>query len=268
MSTKLDSSAAREILAKINSKEVTRIEPVLQPKIGLVFKWFENHPFEESKQVLDLLEREGILSREPFSSTLQCRFCRSYRLTTGFVCTICRSSNVTRGRVIEHLACGNIDLDDKYIISDGSLVCGKCRKRLNAIGVDYSRPGFFYKCAECHATLPSAENQYVCAECGNLSFMDDLQVQQLFAYTVVDREKLPALMKETVFLLDSVVETLSNIRIRSVSLAEVTGLSKKRHTFELVIYDDESEPMLAVDTLQAEDANEAKLGNPAPRPSI
>lgn len=258
MSSKLDSSRVKEIFGKIKSKEVTRIEPVFQPKLGLVFKWFENYPYEELKQILDMLEQEGVLTREPFSSTLKCRFCSSYRLTTRFICTICRSSNVTRGRVIEHLVCGNIDLDEKYITTDGSLVCKKCRKRVNAIGVDYSRPGFFYKCADCHATLPNAENQYVCVECGNPSLMDDLQVQQLFAYIVIDREKLSIVLKETDFLFDCVVETLNKIGIRSVSLGEVIGLSKIRHTFELVVYDDESEPILVVDTLR-EDADETKI---------
>jgi hypothetical protein len=244
------SDELRGILAKISDKQIQRIEPSLEPSTGLVFKGFEDHDYNELSQMLDALEQDEVLTREPFDSFLKCRSCDSYCFSTQFVCTVCRSSNIMRGAVIEHLTCGNIDLEEKYSTNEGFLVCGKCSKRLNAIGVDYSRPGFFYRCQGCKATLPDAQVQYTCAECGNHSTMDQLPLQQLFAYTV-DYEKISTLLKRS-SILKSTVEILGQIGIKSVSPGEFSGLSKIKHSFELVVFNDEDIPILLAEVLGTE----------------
>lgn len=267
-----DLSITKDILLRIRDNGISIIEPAFAPG-GLAFKDFGDLEPYRVAESLKVLERGNLLTAKPFSSILRCRNCDSFRFHARFICAACKMPNVTRGAVIEHLICGNIDFDERFL-KDGALQCNKCNKRLNAIGVDYSRPGYFYRCSDCLATLPDKDVQYICINCGTISAFDELQVQQLFSY-VVNQERMAEIFigkkldvdnststasenddKKPAYLSKAVVEILNKIGITSACPDLVAGLSKIKHHFELVVYDEAGLPILLADPLYSDNTKQ------------
>src|SRR6185295_11936079 len=162
-----------------------------------------------------------------------CPSCLATQFSVQFCCTVCNSANVTKGSVIEHLTCGNIDLDTKYAQQEDNIfVCGKCGKRLKAIGVDYAKPGIFYKCLNCKALLPQVHDLYTCYGCCKSWHEDQLKELHLMKYGV-DMEQLSRYFVEY-DLLPLVAEQLYKKHgLKAESPGKVKGLSKIEHTFDL-----------------------------------
>ena len=247
----MDLPGIREVLNNLKEKNIALLEPSLSSSEGITYKDLEEYSSDEQKELLDVMEQKGLVTREMFDSILKCPYDSSYRFSVKFVCTLCMSTNIMRGTVIEHSICGNIDFDEKYANSDGSLVCKKCNKRLKAIGVDYSKPGYFYKCNSCKAMLPTIGQQYTCLECGKSWTIDQLQMLSLFAYRVNMPKVTEALNEQKNNYLLPVIDALNKIGIKSTSPGKLTGKSKTEHFFELIVYDKNECPIILVDTSKA-----------------
>jgi hypothetical protein len=129
------------------------------------------------------------------------------------------------------------------------LVCSKCGKRLKAIGVDYAKPGVFFKCGKCKALLPEVESSFMCFRCGASSTRDQLQELQLMAYNV-NQERVSEYIVKNNFL-PYVAEELGKRNVRVESPGKVKGLSKVQHNFDLLISQDQSdEPIMLADILE------------------
>lgn len=243
----------RSVLLQIKESGISTIEPIFQRNQGFGYPVLVEYDFTKQLTILDQMEREGFfLTAELFDSILQCPSCSSVAFALRLSCTVCKSTNVTRGSVIEHLSCGNIDFDDKYldemdINGNSQLVCGKCGKRLKAIGVDYARPGVFYRCLSCKALLPEIENNYTCFNCSALWKKDQLKGLRLMKYTV-DLEKVSSYFVKHNFL-PIVAEALrSRHGIVAQAPGKVKGLSKVEHSFDLLISDQTTgDPVLVAD---------------------
>ena len=160
-------------------KNIKKFKPSFEPVLGFHYKEIEEYlSLEEQIQFLESLEKIGILSSKPTESMFTCNFCKFHSFALKLMCTLCRSSNVVFGTIIQHDVCGHVDLDYKYKGSDGKMVCGKCNKSLKALGVDHSKQGDFYKCAECKAVLPDIEKQYMCLKCGESSTENELDLMK------------------------------------------------------------------------------------------
>lgn len=241
-------------LINIQNKNTTIFEPSFECGLGFIYKETDSHRFEEQIRFFEHLEKIGIVKGQPSSSVLKCNFCNSHNFCIRPVCTFCSSSKIIRGIAIVHDLCSNIDFDFKYLGSDGRLICEKCNKELKAIGVDYSKTGYYYKCLACKAMFPSVDQQYMCLGCGQISNQDEVHLQQLFSYKV-DVEKLSELLNEGKYLF-SVVEELDRIGIKSIFSDTLKGISKIQHTFALVVYDKDNNPTLVVDTIESDDTSE------------
>jgi hypothetical protein len=261
-------TSIRSILLQIKDRGISTIEPVFERNQGFGYPVLEEYDFIKQLSILDQMEREGFfLTAELFDSVLQCPNCSSTEFSLRLSCTVCKSTNVTRGSVIEHLSCGNIDFDDKFldemdINGNSQLACGKCGKRLKAIGVDYARPGVFYRCLSCKALLPEIENNYTCFRCAALWKKDQLKELRLMKYTV-DLEKVSNYFVKHNFL-PIVAEALrSRHGIVAQAPGKVKGLSKIEHSFDLLISDQTTgDPVLVADLVLNNDANYSNSHQP------
>ncbi len=244
--------SVRDLLVLIRERRITRFEPLFERGGGFTYSSLEGYELWEQLDLLHRLEKEGFLRSDLSESILQCPHCRSTEFTVQLSCTVCDSTNVTRCAVIEHLACGNIDFEHKFIKEEHEgnlLVCGKCGKRLKAIGVDYSKPGIFYKCLDCRALLPQTQNLCTCLNCAKSSKEDQLKELQMMKYEV-DSERVSRHFV-TNNLLPIVAEKLhTENKIRASCPGKIRGLSKVEHSFGLLISHRESgEPILVADLL-------------------
>lgn len=255
----------RNLLLQIKDRKITVFEPIFQQGIGYRYPNLEGYDnFQKQIKILRELEVEGFLTSELLESVLQCPECSATKFSVQQSCTVCDSTNVTRGAVTEHLVCGNIDFDSKYAIEAGAakggggggggqednvLVCPKCRKRLKAIGVDYARPGIFYKCLNCKALLPQTESLYTCLDCCKSWKEGLLKELQLMKYDV-NMEMVSGYFLEY-NLLPLVAERLfTKHGFKAESPGKVKGLSKIEHSFDLLVsHYENGEPMLVADLL-------------------
>lgn len=244
------------LLLQIEDRKISRFEPVFVPNGGFLYSNLEGHDLAEQSSLLRHLEKEGFLTGEEFGSILQCKACYATEFCTRLTCKVCESTNITRGPVIEHHPCGNIDFGDKYLVQDENIMmCGKCGKRLKAIGVDYSKPGVFYKCLNCKALLPEIGNSYTCFRCGADWKENDLQQLQLMVYDV-NQEKVSVHFAKNNMMPLVAAELYKKHGIVAKSPGKVMGLSKIEHSFDLLISHYETgEPILVADVLSDTDKN-------------
>jgi hypothetical protein len=246
-----------KILYKLKENAVSNLEPAFDQEIGYIYPDLPGLDLHDQLKVLHHLEKEGFVTSELLESLLECPECESTRFSIQLSCTVCKSHNITRGAVIEHMACGNIDFDSKYVSENSEvLACPKCGKRLKAIGVDYARPRLSYRCLNCKALLPETEKSYSCLKCTRTWGEVDLKELNLSKYTV-DLDKASSRFAQ-ISLLPLVVERLfSKHGVKAESSGRVKGLSKVEHTFDLLVsHYENGEPILAAD-LMLEDAKAA-----------
>jgi hypothetical protein len=248
-STGLD-PATRNLLMRMREQRLSTIEPVFQQGKGFSYPELEGHDLHDQLTTLRKLEKDGFLTSELLESVMQCPSCLAAHFSVQLCCMVCNFATVTRGAVIEHLACGNIDLDTKYVQQEGNiLVCGKCGKRLKAIGVDYAKPGIFYKCLHCKALQPQVQELFTCYICGKSWNEGQLKELHLMKYSV-DLEKLSKYFIEYDLLPHVAEQLYKKHGLKAESPGKVKGLSKIEHTFDLLVSHYESgEPMLVADLL-------------------
>jgi len=254
--------ASRNLLLRIKDRQLSTIEPVFQQGKGFIYSELEERDLHDHLTILRKLEKDGFLRSELLESVLQCPSCLAAHFSVQLRCTVCNFATITRGAVIEHLACGNIDLDAKYAQQEGNiLVCGKCGKRLKAIGVDYAKPGIFYKCLNCKALLPQVQELYTCYSCGKSWKEGELKDLHLMKYSV-DLEKISKYFIEYDLLPHVAEQLYKKYGLKAESPGKIKGLSKIEHTFDLLVSHYESgEPMLVADLLvDGMDGNTAQGG--------
>ena len=245
-----DRSKTNEILESLKKHDNTRYEPYFKPEFGFSYDELESFNLKEQINFFEALEKAGVaVSTQALFTILKCDKCSYPYFSIKYVCTFCRSSSITRGTAIEHDSCGNVDFDYKYVASDGKLKCDKCQKELKALGVDYSKIGYFYKCQECNAMLPEVEQLYGCLHCGKFSRQNEPQILHLYKYTIKS-EKLSAVFDKSGYV-SSIKDRLDKIGIRSVFSDAVTGSSSIMHTFDLVVYDNLDRPQVLLHILES-----------------
>src|SRR5918994_4356575 len=246
----VDRSKTNEILESLKKHDNTRYEPYFKPEFGFSYNELESFDLIEQINFFEALEKAGVaVSTQALFTILKCDTCSFPYFSIKYVCTFCRSSNIVRGAAIEHDSCGNVDFYYKYAASDGKLRCDKCQKELKALGVDYSKISYFYKCQECNAMLPEIEQLYGCLHCGKFSRQDEPQILHLFKYDIKS-EKLSAVFDKSRYM-SSIKDRLDKIGIRSVFSDTITGSSSIMHTFDLVVYDKQDRPLVVLHILES-----------------
>lgn len=243
-----DSSAITSKIAEIRENKISRYEPLIKPEGGLTYTGFSDHDFARQLDILKTLQVLGIVKEEPFDYIRKCSRCDHHGMVVKVACPACGSTNTDQGKVIEHLPCGNIDLESKFQTAEGGLACSKCKKKLKAIGVDYVKPGSYCSCLSCKTLSPEGRMQFICLNCGSSLAKEEMKLEPLAAYSV-DQEAVAKYLDKTGFQFHlSIVDALRSRGINAAPRAAVTGSSEVQHTFDIVGYmGDEPEPAVAVE---------------------
>lgn len=110
-----------------------------------------------------------------------CRRCIHTHLIYTATCPRCASHKIEEHDMLHHYSCANISLESTYM-KEGALVCPKCLKKLNHVGVDYDSPMGVYSCGKCNLNFVESKMRVTCVNCATVSGLQELHKLQINQY--------------------------------------------------------------------------------------
>jgi ssDNA-binding Zn-finger/Zn-ribbon topoisomerase 1 len=190
----------------------------------------------EAVAIMESLVDKGALVKEFFDRVLRCPHCRSVNLRPASCCPKCGSRNLARGRVLEHVSCRFVGLEDEFVSGD-SYICPKCGSELHVIGGDYQSLGLMSKCQDCYEIFAQPEIQWRCLKCGVLTSPDSVNEVDVYSYRFNEarREWLEFEVKPKTQLL----EFLKKLGYEVTEDAVVKGRSGAEHKIDILATKDD-----------------------------
>ena len=143
---------------------------------------------DETVPVLEELAARGILKKAFADRLFQCPQCRSVNMRPTLHCSKCGSADIVRGRVLEHLACRYVGVEEEFVVK-GKYVCPRCRVELRTIGTDYESRGVQRKCRGCGELFEVPAVKWRCLKCSALSDEARVVGTDIFLYTLDDTRR-------------------------------------------------------------------------------
>jgi len=184
---------AMKLVTAMLAGEILNVRPQLDfsAELGFTYPTVEHTLKAGSRELVPVLESlagKGILKREFFERLLRCPRCRSINLRPSIHCPKCGSGNIVRGRVLEHLACKYVGIEDEFA-TKGKYVCPKCRLELRSAGSDYQSMGLLRKCRACSEVFSMPLIKWRCLKCSSLVDEDEVSEVNVFAYTLDEAKR-------------------------------------------------------------------------------
>jgi len=185
---------------------------------------------EESREFLERLANVGILERRLHVMGLRCPKCDGSNVDTRYVCPFCGSIDVKKDALIEHVACGYIDVMTNFK-RDGDYICPKCRNKLEP--GSYRSAGSWYGCVSCGKRVEFPTPQHKCRRCEIVFNLDGAIYERVYTYS------LSKIAKDEIghgILLRSVIrERAATVGYDIKAPYSVKGDSGVEHTFDMLL---------------------------------
>ena len=177
-----------KVVAAMLSARVADIKPQFDfgTELGFVYPMVEQTAMVKGKEAVAIVEsltNKTILRRSFFDRLLRCPRCQSMNLRPSTHCPKCGSGDITRGRILEHVACGYVGVEDEFA-TRGKYICPKCKLELRTVGADYLSRGVLRKCRDCNEIFSSPLVKWRCLKCSSLSAEDEIIEVNVYAYTL------------------------------------------------------------------------------------
>jgi hypothetical protein len=186
---------------------------------------------QEAVEIVESLTDKGILKRSFFDRLLRCPRCQSINLRPSTHCPSCGSGDIARGRILEHVACGYVGVEEEFT-TRGRYICPRCKLELRTLGTDYRSRGVLRKCHDCSEVFNVPVIKWRCMKCSSLTDEDEIQEVNIYAYSL-DESKRNWLE----FELHPKVQFLEFLRRHGYEVtanANVKGRSGAEHTIDML----------------------------------
>jgi Zn finger protein HypA/HybF involved in hydrogenase expression len=231
-------SQVETVLKGLLDGSVESITPVLDWKSGSRYPRVEKDASlstEESKALLEKLCESGGLRRELNDVFIKCPKCSSFSVRSRLSCPSCGSSDIVNGLVIGHFKCGYADFVDRFKREKETYVCPKCKAELRKEGVDYQRPGVWFKCQNCGKFFPTAIMKQSCNDCGALFENEESVLYRAPSYKL--SSQLEKGIVSGLLVAPPVKEDLAKVGLKLESPFVSTGNSGEKQQFMMGITD-------------------------------
>lgn len=234
--------SADALIDMLLKEGVKEIEPKLDYDYGV--SYYESlgvspEDFPNLNDILSELERKGILKGIRVGTMLVCPNCGSHKLIPRLLCPICDSPNIRRVEAIHHITCNFIAPSDMF--SEGELLrCPNCGKPLRAIGVDYNKYKRVIYCENCKKVSMSPKLIFICSNCGEHMYEDELDLKPLLKYEVIEERLLKPSIER------AISEGLRRRDLEVKHPSEVIGASGLTQRFSLSVRGEDSERFIDV----------------------
>lgn len=252
----LKNGRIQRVLRALKDGVLSSIEPTVNFDSGIDYPslhGFFDSVDEASRSLLMLCEA-GLLTSEVVDNVAVCPVCQSHRLMIRMRCPSCSSSKLTRGAMIEHLACGHIDFEERFKSGNG-LVCPRCGKPLGSIGSDYRTFSFLYRCLACRGVFSNPKVEYLCGN-GHVFSEGDLSIQAIRLFRL-NPNKI-SLLDRLMLDIEGIFKPLKDEGLIIEFPAEVYGETGIKHDFSFAVWDSVegkgSKPPMVVGSIHASDS--------------
>jgi transposase-like protein len=225
--TQISHTELIDVLKNIFAQEENAIRLVLQKNTGEKFLYppLDNVLYMNVDKVLDILDfivSTKFMVKKQVETLKFCPICFSYQIIPTEHCNNCGSTNISRGRIIEHFACGYKNLESMFLTKDG-LECPRCHSALLVESEDHDRGKLMYKCHACGNLYDEPVIDYHCQKCGEYFPIGELGETIVYQYEVTDHKM--ELIKSSLRALESLESSLKENNYSVKRSTEVTGTS-------------------------------------------
>lgn len=172
-------------LNKLMSNDLHVIYPVFDAKYGYRYLNVEGIAGDppSDDEFLVRLFKAGVLRRELYDKVIFCPNCGSANVSTRYCCPYCKSFDVERSSLIEHVHCGYIDIEDKFMLGE-KLVCPRCHSELTKRDVDYTRAGVWCTCNGCGKSFDVPIPYHFCRQCRQRLPFEEAVYKNVYSYSL------------------------------------------------------------------------------------
>lgn len=221
---------AMKVVAAMLASRVADIKPRLDfsTELGFLYPLVEQTARVKGKEAVAIVEsltNRGILRKSYFDRLLHCPRCHSINLRPSTHCPKCGSGDITRGRILEHMACGYVGVEEEFT-AKGKYVCPKCKLELRTVGTDYLSRGVLRKCRDCSEIFSSPLVKWRCLKCSSLSTEDEIVEMNVYSYTLDEGKRnwlefeIQPKVRFLEFLMNHGYKVMENTRVKGRSGAE------------------------------------------------
>jgi hypothetical protein len=221
---------AMKVVAAMLAAKIVDIKPQLDftTELGFLYPIVEQTvkvKGQEAVAIVESLTDKGILKKSFFDRLLRCPRCQSMNLRPSTYCPKCSSGHIVRGRILEHLACRYVGVEDEFT-AGGRYVCPKCKLELRTMGVDYQSQGVLRKCRDCGEIFNVPLIKWRCLKCSSLVGEDEVGEVNVYSYRLDETKRnwlefeLQPKVKFLEFLRQYGYEVTENARVQGRSGAE------------------------------------------------
>jgi len=225
-----EDALAMKLVATILAAKFVDIKPQFDftTESGFVYPVVEqtlNVKGKKAVAILESLADRGVLKKSFYDRLLRCPRCQSMNLRPSTNCPKCSSRNITRGRILEHSACGYVGVEDEFT-SAGRYVCPRCKLELRTLGADYQSRGVLRKCRDCGEVFSVPLMKWRCLKCSSLADEDKVDEVSIYSYNLDETKRnwldfeLQSKGQFLEFLRQHGYEVTENARVKGRSGAE------------------------------------------------
>ena len=188
-----EDALAMKLVAAILAAKFVDIKPQFDftTEQGFIYPVVEQTIQVKGKKAVAILESladKGILKKSFYDRLLRCQRCQSINLRPSTHCPKCNSGNISRGRILEHSACGYVGVEDEFT-SAGKYVCPRCKMELRTMGADYQSRGVLHKCRDCGEVFNVSVIKWRCLKCSSLADEDKIDEVSIYAYSLDETKR-------------------------------------------------------------------------------
>lgn len=222
--------ALYEALTHVRGSGRSELTPTVSFGAGVVYPELLKVVVKYGVRDVDLLEdleKLGVLEKLYYDSIIACPSCGSTRLFSKLRCPYCGSENLKKIAAVAHTTCGGITMVDEGAESPR---CSKCGKPL----AESTVIGRLYQCLNCGARFETPLPAYKCADCGRAFDYREARYLAIYKYKV-RRENLDSVAKKLLIEIAREVGEAEGFKVEVA--AQARGRSGFYHTVDLAFSD-------------------------------
>ena len=249
----LEDRRVQALLNKFMSGSIDALTPIFDLKRGFVYPEVEKiiGESEDAEKFLAGLHEAGILRRELYDKIVCCPKCGSVNVSSLYCCPFCFSFDIKRSSLIEHIKCGYMDIEEKFISGDG-LFCPKCKRELREEDVDYRRAGVWCTCNKCGKSFDIPVSRHFCRNCQTSFTFENAKIKGAYTYRL--NEGIVKTAASEWAILAPIRKLLEDRGFKVETSGFLEGRSGIKHMFDMIAYNNGRKPeKLAINISTSQD---------------